>query len=432
MKKLILILILLVPITMAAQMRPMGQNPFMAPMERLFYEVSSLPSENAGKSTISISIKAPYEFLVFTKSPERTAKDFIGSFDITIEIFDKNKNSIDRRIKQEIKELSNDEKKLLRDKFYEASFSFDVNPGDYNISIEFNDRESDNSIRKEVKLFKAKDYKTKTLSDILFYPSFQVDSTHPVNFTSNIPFGENCILYSEMSGYDPQSDKLVLKMYKLKDKKQDSILSFQIPKENILKKSASVQNGNINTNEIYEIKLPLKTDTFEISKYEMTIESSSQDPKYITKKMFEIQWFKMPFSLRDFEMAQKYLKLITTTQEFDMLQSGSKTEQREKFLDFWKKRDPTPLTAYNELMTEFYKRVDYSIMNFSTVSVPDGSSSDRGKAFILYGKPDNTERTLIPNEAPTEVWTYQKLGKKYIFVDDSRQGNYKLSAVEKL
>jgi GWxTD domain-containing protein len=140
----------------------------------------------------------------------------------------------------------------------------------------------------------------------------------------------------------------------------------------------------------------------------------------------------MPFSLRDFDIAQKYLKLITSENEFDNLKSGSKNVQREKFIEFWKKHDPTPSTAYNELMTEFYKRVDYSIINFSTVSTPDGSETDRGKTYILNGKPDETERTLNPNEAPFEIWTYKKINKKYIFIDESRQGNYKLASIEKL
>jgi GWxTD domain-containing protein len=428
MKKLLLFLVFL-PIAAFPQMRMQGNGPFNGPIERLIYDVSSLPANDLNKSRISVSIKAPYEFLVFTKSPERTSKDFIGSFDLSIEIFDKNKNSVDRKIKQEVLELSKLEKSNLRDKFYEASFDFDVDPGEYNIILEFNDRESDNSIRREIKIFKAKEYKQKNISDILFFPPLVVDSIKPINYSGNIPFGESCSLYAELSGYQPEKDQLILRLFKMNDKKRDSVYSLSIPREYIHKKTAENKIDTISGLSV--IEMPFKTDTFAISKYEIQIENASNS-QISTKKMFDIQWYKMPFSLRDFDIAQKYLKLITSENEFDNLKSGSKNVQREKFIEFWKKHDPTPSTAYNELMTEFYKRVDYSIINFSTVSTPDGSETDRGKTYILNGKPDETERTLNPNEAPFEIWTYKKINKKYIFIDESRQGNYKLASIEKL
>ncbi len=430
MKKLFFILLLFLPLVLFAQMRPMGPNPFIIPMDKIIYEVVSLSSDNYGKSKIAVSIKAPYEFLVFTRSPERTSKDFIGSFDISIEIFDKDMNSIDRKIKQEILELNSEEKKLLHDKFYEASFNFDVNPGDYKIIIELNDRESDKSVRKEIKSFKAKDYKSKTISDISFLQQ-QNDSLNLSNFSNNVSFGENTLIYAEMSGYDPNQDKLNLKIIRINEKKRDSVFSIDIPSENIYKKSHDNTHNNSKDLNLYTIKFPLKTDTLEISKYELLIEDTQQSKVPVSKKEFEVVWYKMPFSLRDFDMAQKQLKLITNEKEFDELRSGSKTVQREKFLEFWKKKDPTPNTLYNELMTEFFKRVDFAMMNYSSVQTPDGSETDRGKTYILYGKPDNVDRKLIPNEAPVEVWSYTKLSKKYIFIDESRQGNYKLASIEK-
>jgi GWxTD domain-containing protein len=166
-------------------------------------------------------------------------------------------------------------------------------------------------------------------------------------------------------------------------------------------------------------------------KYEITLNCNSNLETSV-KKMFDILWQKMPFSLRDFVRAQSYLKLITTKAEFDSLKAGSIAVQREKFLEFWKKRNPTPNTAYNRLMAEFYTRVDYAILNFSSVSRPDGSDADRGKTYILYGNPDDIIRRLDPKEAPREIWIYNKLNKKFTFVDESRQGNYTLLSTESL
>jgi len=432
MKKIIIFLLILLPIISLSQMRMMGPSPFMMPTERIFWEAVSVPSGESGKSKIMVSVKAPYEFLVFTKSPERTSKDFIGSFDISIEIFDKNDNYIDRIIKQEIIELYSEEKKFSRDKFYESSFSFNITPGEYKITCEFSDRESNKNQKKEFKSFKAKNFSEKNISDILFLPPY-ADSTVSSNFLSSIQFGENCILYTECSGFNPGEEKLKLTLYKMTERKRDSVFSLIILPEHIYRKTFNKSNtGNKNIQDIFLVKVPLRTDTLEIARYEASIETVSGAKKMISKKEFEIIWHKMPFSLRDFDLAQKQLKLITREDEFDELKSGSKSIQREKFLEFWRKRDPTPTTAYNEIMTEFFKRVDFSIMNYSTVSAPDGSVTDRGRYYILYGKPDNIERRLIPNEAPYEIWTYSKFNKKYIFSDDSRQGNYKLVSIESI
>jgi GWxTD domain-containing protein len=399
--------------------------------DRLFIEALSFPSDDKNKSQIVISLQIPYEMLVFTKSPDRTSKDYISSFDISIEIFDKDKNFIDRKIKQEIIELDELERKSLIDKFYNFKFIFEVAPNRYNILVEVNDRESSNGSRREIKLFEAKDYSKKKISDIALYPPDITNADSAVFFPSIVPFGENSILYAEIINYNEESDKIYLKIDQLMEKQQkDSIYNIQIP-PNFITKKQYAHDSSSNTEPIYQIKFPLKTDTFQIMKYEITLNCNSNLETSV-KKMFDILWQKMPLSLRDFVRSQSYLKLITTKAEFDSLKAGSIATQREKFLEFWKKRNPTPNTAYNKLMAEFYTRVDYAILNFSSIAKPDGSDTDRGKTYILYGKPDDIIRRLDPKEAPREIWIYNKLNKKFTFVDESRQGNYTLLSTESL
>jgi GWxTD domain-containing protein len=404
---------------------------FGARNDGLRIEALSFPSEDKNKSKILISLQVSYETLVFTKAPERTSKDYISSFDISIEIFDKDKNFIDRTIKQEIFELNEVEKKALTDKFYNSRFTFDVAPNRYNIFIEINDRESSNSLRREIKMFDAKDYTKKKISDIALYPHDVRNADSTIFFSGIIPFGENSILYTEIINYDESSDKVYLKIDQLKEKQQrDSIYSIQIPADFITKKQYD-HNDLSNKEPIYQIRFPLRSDTFQIMKYDITLNCNS-NPETSVKKLFDILWQKMPFSLRDFVKAQSYLKLITTESEFSDLKAGSMAMQREKFLEFWKRRNPTPNSAYNKLMAEFYTRVDYAVLNFSSVSRPNGSESDRGKTYILYGNPDEVIRRLDPKEAPREVWVYNKLNKKFTFADESRQGNYILLNTESL
>ncbi len=91
-----------------------------------------------------------------------------------------------------------------------------------------------------------------------------------------------------------------------------------------------------------------------------------------------------------------------------------------KFLDFWRKRDPSPGTAYNEAMAEYFARVDFAHFNYRTIKQRDGARSDRGKVFVLHGQPTNTDRLLEPNQAPREVWTYaNNVSKEFVFESES-------------
>ena len=99
---------------------------------------------------------------------------------------------------------------------------------------------------------------------------------------------------------------------------------------------------------------------------------------------------------------------------------------------FWKKKDSTPETAYNEVMVEYYRRVDHATRFFGTLRDPDGFKSDRGRIYILYGPPTNTERTLSPSSGYQEEWTYANAGKRFIFADESKSGNYVLVSTQSL
>lgn len=421
MKKLLFLIFLISPFFLFSQIRPFGDNMFFTGSERIFLDVYSFPSNDTSKSKIDIFVKLPYNFLIFTRDPSRTQKDFIGSFDITVEIFDKNYKYIDRKIKQEIIEVSEEEKRILKEKSYKTFFSFNLNPGEYNISIELNDRESTKSYKKEFKSFKAKNFNKENISDIGFILISKSDTDKTNKLNGIIPFGENCILYSEIVNYDSTKDKYKLKISKIINRAKLPILDTII---------LPIYFKKQDTTNIYILNYPLKTDSFEVAKYLIEIENTTNNHK--SSKETEVIWYNMPFSLRNFEIALKQLKLILPEKEFNEISSGNKIKQREKFLEFWKKKDPTPNTLYNELMAEFYRRVDYAILNFGTIAIFDGSETDRGKTYIIYGKPDNIERRLIPGEEPIEIWTYKRISKKMIFIDENRNGNYKLKSIENL
>ncbi|MFI5263436.1 MAG: GWxTD domain-containing protein [Candidatus Kapaibacterium sp.] len=149
-------------------------------------------------------------------------------------------------------------------------------------------------------------------------------------------------------------------------------------------------------------------------------------------QLLELQWHYMPLSLENSRDAIPPVQHITTEEEFRDLSSGSHEEQMKKLYAFWKKQDPTPETAYNERMDEFYRRADYAYFNFArSARLLDGALTDRGKIYILYGPPTNIERTFLLGEQPVEIWSYSNNVKKIVkFIDPNGHGEYKLSEVK--
>ncbi len=119
-----------------------------------------------------------------------------------------------------------------------------------------------------------------------------------------------------------------------------------------------------------------------------------------------------------------------TETENDRYDNIKNLDGKRKFLyEFWKKRDPNPLTLQNEFKIDYFARIKYANTNYK-YDFTEGWKTDRGRVYILYGKPDEIDR--YPFEADKrahEIWNYNSLqgGVIFVFVDMSNSGgNYGL------
>jgi len=125
---------------------------------------------------------------------------------------------------------------------------------------------------------------------------------------------------------------------------------------------------------------------------------------------------------------------------------GLKTdEEREQFIEaFWLRRDPTPDTIDNETKDEHYERIAYANEHFAS-GIP-GWKTDRGRIYIMYGKPDEIEshpsggtydRPIEEGGGTTSTFPFEKWRYRYIenignevileFVDPSMSGEYRMT-----
>jgi GWxTD domain-containing protein len=136
---------------------------------------------------------------------------------------------------------------------------------------------------------------------------------------------------------------------------------------------------------------------------------------------------------------------IITDEERAAFKQLSNDEERDNFIEaFWQRRDPTPDTEENEYKEEHYQRIAYANEHFAA-GVP-GWKTDRGRIYIVYGKPDEIEshpsggtyeRPMEEGGGETSTYPFEQWRYRYIegigqeiiieFVDTCMCGEYHMT-----
>ena len=142
---------------------------------------------------------------------------------------------------------------------------------------------------------------------------------------------------------------------------------------------------------------------------------------------------------------EKDVAYIITDEERKAFRKLETDDERERFIEeFWRRRDPDPDTDENEYREEYYERIAYANEHFAS-GIP-GWKTDRGRIYIMYGKPDEKESHPAggpyerePYEGggqtttyPFERWFYRYLpgvgsGIEIEFVDPTGSGEYRIA-----
>ena len=127
------------------------------------------------------------------------------------------------------------------------------------------------------------------------------------------------------------------------------------------------------------------------------------------------------------ETSFQQMKYILTGDERKNAKGKKGKELEQVFLSYWQKRDPTPKTSTNELMEEYYIRVNY-VNEYFNMSWKEGWETDFGMIYILFGPPDEIQRSNVNsnNTAIYQVWYYNRINKQFVFKDQNGFGDFKL------
>jgi GWxTD domain-containing protein len=134
----------------------------------------------------------------------------------------------------------------------------------------------------------------------------------------------------------------------------------------------------------------------------------------------------LPVTITNIDKATDQLRYIALESDMDYIREAKTPEEKlKRFFDFWAKRDPDPKTPHNELMEEYYSRVDYANKNF--IGYIEGWKTDMGMIYIHFGPPQNVERHPFDSDSkPYEIWYYYEQNREFIFVDETGFGDYRL------
>jgi GWxTD domain-containing protein len=152
------------------------------------------------------------------------------------------------------------------------------------------------------------------------------------------------------------------------------------------------------------------------------------------ERPFQVEWTLLSMLRNDYQKAIDEMRYAGTDEEIKELKEAKEEERLEKWIEFWKSRDPTPNTSENELRDEYYRRLKYANQNFA-ISNKEGWETDMGMVYIVYGHPDEVEKHPFDQDVRAyQKWYYYKVHsyldtrnvyREFLFVDRG-DGEYEL------
>jgi GWxTD domain-containing protein len=339
---------------------------------------------------IQININFPNSLIVFQK----IKNEFIAQFQVSVAILDSAQQQVNHYSWENEKTEAYFEDTRSKNKTISAGYFLKTTPGKYSVSILVEDLDSKYRWHKEIPL---KEYKSEFISSLLIS-----QNEHENNFIGNI--------------IPDNMDSVIIKVsHRFNEISQNSFINIEVTNDDEIVK-------------IDSIKVKQKKNTFHyaISISEFWLGELIINFNY--KKVKGEISLKLPGNhsqyWKDIETTIKIMNYIFTSTENRELKSMSKNEKIIFVKNYWKSIDPTPETEVNEVMNEFFHRVDFSSSHFSEFG--SGWQSDRGRVYIIFGTPEHIELTNQNNQGyKYEIWHYP-FGKQFIFIDEGIFGNFRL------
>ncbi|SHF50071.1 GWxTD domain-containing protein [Fodinibius roseus] len=426
-----------------------------------FFDFLVLPGNTDETVTFASVYSFSYRYLPFKKLKQDGAaknnnkKAFFSPVNLSMEVFNSSEAQLKKRDSDiSVERLEPAERSFWEDTAYAETYEqtqtesmflhghigMELKPGIYTYVLQMKRGERSDPRNSRTRTVRLDSYRDMEVGNVILGEELYTDQRGEKQLTlmsmgDNVKYGSDFRALAYIPGYDP-SDSYTVNIRELNISGKDTSKGKEVFVEKLdnSKIQANLRPQLVSSGENENrLRLAREADgftyalievpnsTFPNASYQLTIRD--QNDTTVSRTTYRSMWIDMPRSLLSLDMAIDMLRYIVDEETLDSLSEGSQDERERKFRAFWKKKDPTPDTEYNELMAEYYRRIDYAYQNFST-SNRIGYESDQGEIYIKFGPPQNIERKFPPNGSTVEIWSYPN--REFIFRATSGFGDFRL------
>ena len=412
MKRLLFysILILLVATDLSAQRsRKKDLKELGAP----YFSVSApgYPTETVDFARLDVYVRVPYDAIQFIKKGDK----FEAKYEVAITLLDKDDDQIKRQIK-EFESITSYFTSTVSPREGDLSAqSFKLSPGKYTCIVEVTDKDTHKTGRRKVKVDLTRMGEEGAISDLILLNPNNKGEDHPMGLPVIPPrtFENDSTVHIYYEARLPKgTESLFVRLLSVGDEvlEEDTI---------------DVSDKEMFTKDIIERELAATVSSRFKLELSLEKETDKDEDRVISELVIQNLWRGMTAFVNDLDDAIEQLRYIAYSDEMKKLNRSKEDKKEDNFRTFWANRDPTPDTPKNELMDEYYRRIQYSNEKFGTWQ--GGWKTAMGMIFILFGPPDDIEVNMYGRDGRHyQRWTYFKISRSFTFVDYNGFGEYEL------
>ncbi len=409
-----------------------GVRPVAGQLARVEFDAAAVCTKAAGdpgQAKVDFYVKVPYWKLGFEASP----RGFVARYQVSAEIVELGAdgslgNKVEKPVWDRTLRLANHAETTRKDLYDLTTHSVELTAGNYLVELSVVDEGSGDAFVRELPIKVRNFNRPAAISDLLLLEEYDSDRNVVLPSVSN-RFGTERLGFSMM--YEvylnrPQSLRISQQVFQT----ANTLIGEQSLSEPVTTSESVYLDGDTNYIDAprsqHVVTIPVTE--LQLGQYlvRVTIEDSDGNVMDVTEETFTIDWKGLAEHIRDIDDAISQLIYIAQPKEIRHLKAGETDAERlSRFVDFWRRRDPTPGTRRNERMEEYYYRISHANERYGTLT--DGWKTDRGEVVVLFGEPDYIERHPYNfNVEPYEIWYYYRIGKRFIFVDRTGLGDYEI------
>lgn len=317
-----------------------------------------------------------------------------------------------------------------------ATQSLRLAPGTYALEVQIEDGASNRTFVRELPLQVRAFGATVSMSDLLLADRYDADRQVIFPNVSNAIGTDRDEFTVFYEIYADRAQRLRVHYEVLKQNRERRRPAVLRPLLGLPPKENDDADSDYRTTETLTVQsgrnpatLTLDTAPFGSGEYVFNVRLENETGVVVAEasKDFTVRWMGLDEQIADLESAIAQLRYIAKDRDLRaMREAATSEEQFVAFQNFWEKRDPTPGTRRNERMEEYYFRVSFANRNYGRFN-NNGWNTDRGEVFIRFGEPDFVERHPFSyGDKPYQVWYYNRIGRRFIFVDDTGFGDFEL------